>query len=160
MSEYLFLKYNIYMEQTLILIKPDAIEKKLTGLILSRFEALGLEIVAAKVTVTNRALWQEHYANLKGTDFVDSVIDFMMGKYNHLPDHRMYAFVLRGEQAITKVRAALGATNPDKAEPWTLRGQFGQVKDGAMPNAVHASGSAEDAAREIALWFKPEEILP
>ena len=148
------------MEQTLILIKPDAIEKKLTGLILSRLEALGLEIVAAKVTVTDRALWQEHYANLKGTPFVDSVIDFMMGNFNHLPDHRMYAFVLRGENAISKVRAALGATNPEKAEPWTLRGQFGQIKDGVMQNAVHASGSVEDAQREIALWFKAEEILP
>ena len=153
-------RYNIRMEQTLILIKPDAIEKRLTGVILSRFENLGLDIVAAKAVVTNRALWQEHYANLKGTPFVDSVIDFMMGNFNHLPDHRIYAFVLRGENAITKVRSALGATNPEKADPWTLRGQFGQIKDGVMQNAVHASGSAEDAAREIALWFKPEEILP
>ena len=148
------------MEQTLILIKPDAIEKRLTGLILSRLEALGLEIVAAKATVTNRTLWQQHYANLQGQPFLDSVIDFMMGHFNHLPDHRMYAFVLRGENAICKVRTALGATNPEKAEPWTLRGQFGQIKDGVMQNAVHASGSPEDAAREIALWFKPEEILP
>ena len=148
------------MEQTLILLKPDAIEKHLTGLVLSRLEALGLEIVAAKAMVTNRALWQEHYANLKGKPFLDSVIDFMMGNFNHLPDHRVYAFVLRGEDAIKKVRAALGATNPEQADPWTLRGQFGCIKDGVMQNCVHASGTAEDAAREIALWFKPEEILP
>lgn len=150
----------MHMEQTLILMKPDTIQKRLTGMILSRLEALGLEIVAAKVAVTNRALWEEHYANLKGTDFVDSVIDFMMGNFNNLPDHRIYAFVLRGEDAIKKVRAALGATNPEKADPWTIRGQFGCIKNGVMQNAVHASGSPEDAAREIALWFKPEEILP
>lgn len=148
------------MEQTLILIKPDAIQKRLTGVILSRLEALGLDIVAAKTTVTNRALWEQHYANLKGMPVVDSVIDFMMGNFNNLPDHRIYAFVLRGENAIAKVRGALGATNPEKADPATLRGQFGCIKDGVMQNCVHASGTAEDATREIALWFKPEEILP
>lgn len=148
------------MEQTLILIKPDAIEKRLTGIILGRFEALGLEIVGAKVTAATDALLRKHYANLEGTDFVDEVVKFMMGDYNHLPDHRIYAFVLRGENAVSRVRAALGATNPEKAEPWTLRGQFGCIKNGVMQNAVHASGSAEEAEREIALWFKPEEILP
>lgn len=148
------------MEQTLILIKPDAIEKRLTGIILGRFEALGLEIVGAKVTAATDALLRKHYANLAGTDFVDEVVKFMMGDYNHLPDHRIYAFVLRGENAVSRVRAALGATNPEKAEPWTLRGQFGCIKNGVMQNAVHASGSAEEAEREIALWFKPEEILP
>ncbi len=150
----------MHMEQTLILMKPDTIEKHLTGLVLSRLEALGLEIVAAKATVTTRALWEEHYANLKGKPFLNSVIDFMMGNFNHLPDHRIYAFVLRGENAISKVRAALGATNPEQADPWTLRGQFGCIKNDVMQNAVHASGTVEDAAREIALWFKPEEILP
>lgn len=148
------------MEQTLILIKPDAIEKRLTGIILSRFEALGLEIVGAKAICATEELLREHYANLKGSPFVEGVVRFMMGDYNHLPDHRLYAFVLRGEDAIARVRAALGATNPEKAEPWTLRGQFGCIKNDVMQNAVHASGNAEDAAREIALWFKPEEILP
>ena len=147
------------MEQTLILIKPDAIEKKLTGLILSRFEALGLEIVGAKVVCATEALLRKHYANLAGTPFVDGVVRFMMGDYNHLPDHRLYAFVLRGENAISRVRDVLGATNPDKAAPWTIRGQFGCIKNDVMQNAVHASGNAEDAAREIALWFKPEEVL-
>lgn len=147
------------MEQTLILIKPDAIEKRLTGIILSRFEALGLEIVGAKAVSATEELLRKHYANLAGTPFVDEVVRFMMGDYNHLPDHRIYAFVLRGENAVSRVRVALGATNPDKAEPWTLRGQFGCVKNGVMQNAVHASGTPEEAAREIALWFKPEEVL-
>jgi len=148
------------MEQTLILIKPDAIEKKLTGIILSRFEALGLEIVAAKALCATEKLLREHYANLAGSPFLDEVLHFMMGDYNHLPDHRLYAFVLRGENAIARVREVLGATNPEKAAPWTLRGQFGSFKNDVMQNCVHASSSAEDAAREISLWFRPEEILP
>ena len=150
----------MHMEQTLILIKPDAIEKRLTGIILTRLEALGLDIVAAKAVRATEELLRTHYANLAGSPFLDGVVRFMMGDYNHLPDHRLYAFVLRGENAITKVRSALGATNPEKADPWTLRGQFGCIKNDVMQNAVHASGSAEDAEREIALWFKPEEILP
>ena len=89
---------------------------------------MGLEIAAAKVVRASEELLREHYANLKGTPFVDGVVKFMMGDYNHLPDHRIYAFVLRGENAVSRVRAALGATNPEKAEPWTLRGQFGCIK--------------------------------
>lgn len=147
------------MEKTLILIKPDAIEKRLTGIILSRFEALGLEIAGAKVVCATEDLLRQHYANLAGSPFLEGVLKFMMGDYNHLPDHRIYAFVLRGENAVARVRAALGATNPEKAEPWTLRGQFGCIKEGVMQNAVHASGTLEEAAREIDLWFKPEEVL-
>ena len=147
------------MEKTLILIKPDAIEKRLTGIILSRFEALGLEIAGAKVVCATEELLREHYANLQGSPFLDGVLKFMLGEYNNLPDHRIYAFVLRGENAVARVRAALGTTNPEKAEPWTLRGQFGCIKNGVMQNAVHASGTPEEAQREINLWFKPEEVL-
>ena len=147
------------MEQTLILIKPDAIEKRLTGIILSRFEALGLEIAGAKVVCATEELLREHYDNLKGSPFLDGVLKFMLGEYNNLPDHRIHAFVLRGENAVARVRAALGATNPEKAEPWTLRGQFGCIKNGVMQNAVHASGTPQEAQREINLWFKPEEVL-
>lgn len=147
------------MERTLILIKPDAIQKRLTGIVLSRFEALGLEIAGAKVVRATEELLRAHYANLQGSPFLEGVIKFMMGDYNQLPDHRIYAFVLRGEDAVARVRAALGATNPEKAEPWTLRGQFGCIKDGVMQNAVHASGTVPEAEREIALWFKPEEVL-
>ena len=148
------------MERTLILIKPDAIEKRLTGLVLSRFEALGLEIAGAKVVRATEELLCQHYDNLKGTPFVDEVVKFMMGDYNNLPDHRIYAFVLRGDNAVARVRAALGATNPEKADPWTLRGQFGCIKNGVMQNAVHASGTPQEAEREIALWFRAEEVLP
>lgn len=146
-------------ERTLILIKPDAISKKLTGIIIDRIEHLGLDMKGAKVRVMTEELAREHYSNLAGKPFLAGVISFMRGDFNGIADHRIYAFVYEGEDAIAKVRAALGATDPAKAEPFSIRGAFGCFKDGVMQNCVHASGSREDAQREINLWFKPEELI-
>ena len=146
-------------ERTLILIKPDAISKRLTGIILDRIERLGLDMKAAKVAVLTEDLARKHYANLAGEPYLQSVIDFMMGKHSGITDSRIYAFVYAGTDAVNKVRAEIGATNPDKALPYTIRGAFGRVKDGTMQNCAHASASQVDAAREIALWFDPREIL-
>jgi len=147
------------MERTLILIKPDAIEKRITGVIIERLDDLGLKMIAAKVAPVTEKLAREHYANLKGTPYLDGVISYMMGKANNIGAPHVYAFVYRGENAVSKVRAMIGATNPEKADPWTVRGQFGAIKNGVMENAVHASGTPEEAEREIALWFKKEEIF-
>ena len=149
----------VMKERTLILIKPDAISKKLTGIIIDRIEHLGLDMRAAKVAVVTEALAKEHYANLAGTPFLDNVVLFMRGAFNAIEDHRVYAFVYQGEDAVNKVRAAIGATDPSKADPSTIRGAFGAFKNGVMQNCVHASGSAQEAEREIALWFKAEEVL-
>ena len=146
-------------ERTLILIKPDAISKRLSGIIIDRIESLGLDMKAAKVAVVTRDLALKHYENLKGKPYLDGVIDFMLGKYNGIEDSRIYAFVFAGADAVAKVRAQTGATNPDDALPHTIRGAFGRVKDGIMQNCVHASDTRHAAEREIALWFKPEEIL-
>ncbi|MDR1124034.1 MAG: nucleoside-diphosphate kinase [Elusimicrobiota bacterium] len=146
-------------ERTLILIKPDAISKRLTGIIIDRIERLGLDMKAAKAAVLTRDLALKHYENLKGAPYLESVIDFMLGKYSGIEDHRIYAFVYAGKDAVAKVRAEIGATNPDEALPYTVRGAFGRIKDGVMQNCVHASGTPRDAEREIALWFRPEEIL-
>ncbi len=145
--------------RTLILIKPDAISKKLTGIILDRIEHLMLDMKAAKVAVVTDELARKHYANLAGTPFLENVVKFMRGDFNGIDDHRIYAFVYEGDDAVNKVRECIGATNPDKALPYTIRGAFGCYKDGVMQNCVHASGSPEEAEREIALWFKPEEII-
>ena len=84
-----------------------------------------------------------------------------MGDYNHITNHKIIAFVFQGENAVTKIRTALGATNPEKAAPDTIRGSFGKFDKVAdvVYNCVHASDSAEDAEKEIALWFKPQEVL-
>lgn len=145
------------MEKTLILIKPDAIQKRVTGIILERIESLGLELAGARVAVATEEILREHYANLKGTPYVDGVIKFMMGDYNNLPSHKIYVFVFEGADAVAKIRAAIGSTNPEKAEPWTIRGTFGHIINDVMQNAVHASGSVEDAQREIKLWFEKAE---
>ena len=152
--------YNVGMvERTLVLIKPDAIEKRIAGTILDRFERLGLTIVGAKVVQLSEELARKHYAHLADKPFINGVIRYMMGEYNHISNHKIYAFVLQGEQAITLVRQALGATNPEKADPWTIRGTFGRIAFDEMLNCAHASGSVEDAEREIALWFAPGEVL-
>lgn len=147
------------VEKTLVLIKPDAIEKRIAGAILDRLERLGLTIVGAKVVRLTEDLARKHYAHLADKPFLNGVIRYMMGEYNHIPNHKIYAFVLQGEQAISRVREALGATNPEKADPWTIRGTFGRVAFDEFLNCAHASGSAEDAQREIALWFAPGEVL-
>jgi len=148
-------------EKTLVLIKPDAIEKKLCGLIIDRFERLGLSLVGAKVVSATEALIRAHYENLTGKPFLENTVRYMMGDFNHLPNHKIYAFVFQGENAIEKIRTAAGATNPDRAAPDTLRGSFGKFDKTAdiVFNCVHASDSPESAEKEIALWFKPEEVL-
>ena len=147
------------VQRTLVLIKPDAIEKRISGLILDRLDRLGLQLTGAKVVSPTEKLIREHYKHLAGTPFVDGVVDYMMGKYNNVPNHKIYAFIFQGEDAINKVRAEIGSTNPEKAAPWTIRGSFGRIVGDVMQNCVHASGAPDEAEEEIALWFKPEEIL-
>lgn len=147
------------MEKTLILIKPDAIEKRITGIILDRIESLGLDLVGARVVSATEELLRQHYDNLKGTPYMDGVIKFMMGDYNHNPKHKIYAFVFEGADAVAKVRAFIGSTNPEKADPWSIRGMFGAIRNGVMENAIHASGTPQEAQREIGLWFKPGDII-
>lgn len=148
-------------ERCLVLIKPDALEKRLTGLIVDRLERLELDIIASKTLAVTEDLIRKHYAHLAGKPFLESTVRYMMGDYNHISNHKIIAFVFQGENAVTKIRTALGATNPDNANPWTIRGSFGKFDKAAdiVYNCVHASDCAQDAQREIALWFKPEEVL-
>ena len=148
-------------ERCLVLIKPDALEKRITGLVVDRLERLELDIVASKTLSATEDLIRKHYAHLAGKPFLESTVHYMMGDYNHISNHKIIAFVFQGENAVTKIRTALGATNPDNAFPWTIRGSFGKFDKAAdvVYNCVHASDNPQNAEREIALWFKPEEIL-
>ncbi len=148
-------------ERCLVLMKPDALEKRITGLVVDRLERLELDIVACKTVSVTEDLIRKHYAHLAGKPFLESTVRYMMGDYNHIPNHKIMAFVFQGEDAVNKIRTALGATNPEKAAPWTIRGSFGKFDKVAdiVYNCVHASDHAEDAEREIALWFKPGEVL-
>jgi nucleoside-diphosphate kinase len=130
-------------EQTLVLIKPDAVQRKLAGEILARFEQRGLEIRAAKLLTVDRALAEEHYAEHREKPFFGELVDFITSAPT-------LALVLEGESAIPVVRTTMGATNPAEAAPGTIRGDHAL----AMPdNLVHGSDSPESAQREIALWF-------
>jgi nucleoside-diphosphate kinase len=133
----------VAVEQTLILAKPDAFARSLSGEILARFERRGLKLRAARLLVASRQLGETHYAEHKEKPFFGELVEF-------ITSGPTLAFVLEGEGAIATCRKTIGATNPADAEAGSLRGEYAL----AMPNnLVHGSDSPESAAREIALWF-------
>jgi nucleoside-diphosphate kinase len=164
-------------EQTLVLIKPDALKNSLTGYVLSLLSEIntGLRFAGAKIVSVNRMLAEEHYAEHRGKGFFESLLDYLQGKI-HYPANpekrRVVAFVYVGPGAIQKIRDIVGPTNPHKArdeKPGTIRalGTIVNLSDGEgksigdrMDNLIHASANAEDAEREIKLWFKPVDIPP
>ncbi len=149
------------IQQVLVLIKPDGIVKSLTGNIITSLSETKLKIIAAKIVRVTRALAEAHYAELKqkkGEKIFNSTVEFMMGKYHA---DRTMALVYEGEDAIAKVREIAGATNPEDANPVSIRGRYGRInsKTGVFENCVHVSDSPETAKREIQLWFRPSEIV-
>jgi nucleoside-diphosphate kinase len=131
------------MEETLVLIKPDGVKRQLCGEILSRYERKGLEIKAMKLLQTPQELAEEHYAEHKDKPFFGELVDF-------ITSGPVLAFILGGQNAVASVRAINGATNPLEATPGSIRGDYALTLDS---NVVHASDSAESAAREMKLWF-------
>lgn len=136
-------------ERTLILFKPDAVQRRLVGRILSRFEDKGLKVVALKLLQISRDLAERHYAPHKGKPFYEPLVRFMTGSPT-------VALVLEGPYAVDVARKLMGATFGFKAEPGTIRGDFGVSN---QYNLVHGSDSKESSDREIALFFQPAEIL-
>jgi len=148
------------IEQTLILIKPDGAHRRLTGLTIDRLDASGLQMVAAKMVSVSEAHAKEHYKSLSDKPFFANLIKYIRGEFHGIADHRVFAMIYRGENAIKKVREIAGATNPEQAAPGTIRGSFGRITTaGQFENVIHASSDPVDAERECKLWFKPEEIL-
>jgi len=137
------------MQQTLIIFKPDCVQRRLVGAILQRFEAKGLRPVALKLIRVDRGLAEKHYAEHHGKPFFEGLIAFITSA-------PVVVGVLNGNEAIAVVRAMLGATNGAVAAPGTVRGDFSISKQN---NLIHGSDSPESALREIALWFRPEEVV-
>ena len=136
-------------EQTLVLIKPDAMQRRLAGEILSRFEGRGLSVRGAKLVQVDRDLAEQHYAEHIDKPFFRELVDFITSSPT-------LALVLEGDGAIKVVRTTMGATNPVDSAPGTIRGDLAL----AMPdNLVHGSDSPESAEREIGLWFTPGELV-
>lgn len=145
-------------QATLVLIKPDGLKKSLTGNILTRLSETKLEIVAAKITRVSKELAQEHYRHLKEKPFFEELVKYIQGE---LHDRRkVMALIYWGEDAITKCRELVGATNPEEAEPTSIRGSYGRITtSGVYENVIHVSSNEAEAEREIKLWFQPEEII-
>jgi nucleoside-diphosphate kinase len=136
-------------ERTLVLIKPDAMQRRLAGEILARFEQRGLEVRAAKLVHVDEALAGEHYAEHREKPFFGELVEFITSSPT-------LALVLQGESAVKVVRTTMGSTNPVDSAPGTIRGDLAL----AMPdNLVHGSDSLESAEREIALWFTDGELV-
>jgi nucleoside-diphosphate kinase len=169
-------------EKTLVLVKPDGVERNLTGEIIARFEKAGLVISALKMMKVSRELISKHYPaedeylislGKKSEKAGDVVPDYkkqglmiVEGLRLYLTSGPVVAMVVKGENAIQRVRSIAGYTDPSAAEKGTIRGDFGQdsilkanKEKRSVKNLVHASGNREEAEKEIALWFQNSEIL-
>ena len=137
------------VERSLILIKPDAVQRKLAGDILARIERRGFVLRAGKLILVDRSLGETHYAEHAEKPFFGELVDF-------ITSGPTLALVVEGEGVIATMRKTIGATNPADAEPGSIRGDLAS----SMPdNLVHGSDSPESAEREVALWFSDDELV-
>lgn len=137
------------IQQTLIILKPDVIQRGIAGEIITRLEQRGLKITALELRQLERPLVEEHYAEHREKGFFNSVVDYMTSG-------PVVTMIIEGVNAIAQVRATAGATNPFEATPGTIRHDYAVT---VGRNIIHASANEADAAREIALFFKPEQIV-
>lgn len=153
------------LEQTLILFKPDALQRGLVGEILTRFERVGLRIVGTKMLAPDSEHYYKHYEEIGTlkTRAGDKIFDITLQMMNAGP---VIAMVFEGVEAVALVRKMVGATEPKSSAPGTIRGDFSHMSygyaDGAekgIPNLMHASGDPEEAAKEIAHWFSDDELF-
>jgi len=137
------------MQRTLVLLKPDCVQRRLIGTLIQRFEQKGLRLVAMKFVQPSRDLAEKHYAVHKGKPFYDSLLAF-------LTSGPTVAIVWEGREAVSVVREMMGKTDGAKSPPGTIRGDFGIS---VQNNLIHGSDSPENAATEIALWFNSNELV-
>jgi nucleoside-diphosphate kinase len=152
------------VEKTLILFKPDAVQRGVIGEILTRFERVGLKIVGTKMLAPDQAHYYKHYEEIgqvitrRGQKTFDNVLDMMS-------QGPVIAMVLEGVEAVELVRKLVGSTEPKSSAPGTIRGDFSHMSYGygdstnqGIPNLIHASGDSDDAAKEIPHWFSDDEL--
>jgi nucleoside-diphosphate kinase len=137
------------LERTLVLVKPDAIQRGLAGEIIARFERRGLKLIGAKFIQVSQEFAETHYAVHKGKPFYAGLVRYIISS-------PLMAMVWEGPGAVAAVRQTVGATNPAEAAPGTLRHDYALI---TSRNLTHASDSPENAELEIALWFKPDELF-
>lgn len=137
------------MERTLIIVKPDGVQRALTGEIIRRFEQRGLRIVGMKFMQVDRALAEKHYDIHRGKPFFEGLVEYIIAS-------PVVVIALEGTNAVAAARGTIGATKPHEAAPGSIRGDLG-LEIGR--NLVHGSDSVENGEKEIALWFKAEELV-
>lgn len=159
---------GVHAEQCLVIIKPDGLIKSLTGNIISVLSETKLKIVGSRVLKVSRELAEKHYSELKtsqikkhgvekGTAIYENTVNYIMGRFH---TDRVFVLVYQGKDAINKIREIAGKTNPEEANPTTIRGKYGRInsKTKVFENVLHASDSPESAEREIKLWFTPDQL--
>jgi len=137
------------MERTLVLVKPDGVQRGLVGEIIGRFEAKGLKVVGLRLCDVSQDMAERHYAVHAGKHFYAGLVEF-------ITSGPVAAVALEGPDAIATVRRLVGHTMPNQAEPGTIRGDLGIT---GLRNLIHASDAPETAAAELALWFEPDQLL-
>ena len=137
------------MQQTLVIVKPDGVQRGLIGKILARFEERGMKLVAMKMLQVSRELAEQHYAVHKGKFFYEDLVSYISSS-------PVVVMVIEGHEVIGAVRKMVGATKPWEADPGSIRGTYAMM---GLRNLIHASDAPETAKSEIALWFKPEELV-
>ncbi|MDE2027898.1 MAG: nucleoside-diphosphate kinase [Candidatus Omnitrophica bacterium] len=145
-------------QSVLVLIKPDGLQKAVAGEVISLFSAGDLKLVGLKLVQVPLKLARAHYGHLRGQTFFAEIVDYLMGKLHG--NNPVVAMVYTGPDAIAKCRRIAGATNPEAADPKSVRGKFGRVTTkGVFENLVHVSSDVKEARREIKLWFRKSELL-
>lgn len=137
------------MEKTFLMVKPDGVQRNLIGEIVGRFERKGFQLVGAKLMLISNELAEQHYGEHKERPFFGELVDF-------ITSGPVFAMVWEGENVIAAARQMMGATNPKDSQPGTIRGDYAVT---VGKNIIHGSDSAPSAEREIALFFKEEELI-
>ena len=146
------------MSSVLVLVKPDGMQKAIAGEVMSIFLASDLKLSGTKLVQVSTKLAQAHYGHLKDKFFFKEIVRYLMGDLHGR--NPVLAMVFTGKDAVKKCRIIAGATNPEEADPKSVRGKFGRVTTkGVFENLVHVSSDDREAGREIALWFKKSELL-
>ncbi len=147
------------MERTLVLIKPDAVAKGLSGQVIFELENAKLKMIGLKLVNVKKELAEKHYEEHKEKPFFEKLIKHLTGEFHNKAN--VVAICYEGENAISKIRELAGKTFPDDAEFHSIRGKYGRhnQKTDCVENVIHASDSPESAKREISLWFEEKELI-
>lgn len=144
-------------QSVLVLIKPDGMQKAIAGEVISLFLASDLKLTGLKLMKVPLKLAQAHYGHLRGQEYFKKIVSYLTGDLHG--KNPVVAMVFTGEGAVAKCRRIAGATNPEEADPKSVRGKFGRITTkGVFENLVHVSSDPQEARREIAIWFKKREL--